>query len=71
MSRDLPWPKAPSRQDILDMVGDKGMDKWRNPVHLRAVTGEWPKPQTEEARGEKRLMEMEMTPSHRNGSLPK
>ena len=63
-------PKAPSRQTILDMIGDQGEDHWRNPVHLPEVTGKWPKADKDPDGSErKRINQMEMQPSHRNGSL--
>jgi hypothetical protein len=70
-TKHIPRPKNPSRQEILDTVGDPGMDKWRNPLHVKAVTKTWPHPQTDEARDEKPITRMEMTPSHRNGSIPR
>ncbi len=63
-------PKSPSRQTILDMIGDQGEDHWRNPVHLKEVTGKWPKVDKDPQGKERKFInQMEMKPSHRNGSL--
>jgi len=69
-SRPIFEPKNPSRQTILDMIGDQGEDHWRNPVHLPSVTGKWPKQANEGEEGTERqkinAMEKKL---HRNGSL--
>jgi hypothetical protein len=71
MSREIARPRNPTREEMLETVGDQGLKHYRNPIHLRAVERTWPKPQTEEAKNEHRIMKMEMHPSARNGSLPK
>ena len=69
-NRPIFEPKAPSRQTILDMVGDQGAGHWRNPVHLPSVTGRWPKSHNEgdEGRERREINEVEKK-LHRNGSL--
>lgn len=63
-------PRDPSRKDILDTMGDQGMDKWRNPVHLPALHDKWPRPENPEAREHEQHGAMERSgPSHRNGSI--
>lgn len=69
-SRPFPEPKNPSRSDILDTVGDPGMGQWRNPVHLKAVHGGWPKnPTNENERADKKIFGAEMEPSAKRGRL--
>jgi hypothetical protein len=69
-SRPIFEPKAPSRQMILDTVGDQGESHFRNPVHLPPVTGRWPKSanEGEEGRERRKINEVEKK-LHRNGSL--
>lgn len=64
-------PRNPSRTDILDTIGDQGMDKFHNPVHLRAVKDGWPKrAQNRNERVDSEIMGLETGgPSHRNGLL--
>lgn len=71
MSREIAWPRNPTRREILETVNDEGLKYWRNPTHLRAVKDTWPMPQTEEAKNEHKIMKHEMHPSFRNGSIPK
>jgi len=72
-SRPIFEPRKPTRQDILDMIGDQGEGHWRNPVHLRAVTGKWPKkadvPEDKERRIINEMAEPGERPFVRNGSL--
>jgi len=50
-SRPIIEPKSPSRERVLEMIDDKGRDKWRNPVHLKGIHGGWPhSPQTDEGK---------------------
>jgi hypothetical protein len=70
MGHDIFKPAAPTRADILDTVGDQGMDAWRNPVHLLAVRDGWPaRPQNNNERVDSKIMGMETTALRRNGSL--
>jgi hypothetical protein len=69
VSKDVLKPREPTRQEILDTFNDRGLKHYRNPTHLAAVKDSWPKPQTEEAKNEHRIMKMEMHPSYRNGSI--
>jgi hypothetical protein len=63
-------PKEPSRQHILDTMGDQGESRWRNPVHLPEITGKWPKrTNTEEGEERKYISQMEMVPGTWNGSI--
>lgn len=51
------------------MIGDPGEDRWRNPVHIKAATGGWPKrPHEPEGQERRALNGMEKT-LHWNGSL--
>ena len=69
-TRDIFKPRNPSRKEILDTIGDQGMEEYRNPVHLRAIKDSWPnRAQNRNERVDADIMGMEMTPSHRNGSL--
>jgi hypothetical protein len=67
MGRQIEPPKCPSRQEILDTVGDQGMKHWRNPMHLRAVDKNWPKPTTQEGRGDMPMIGMQLHPEAKKG----
>jgi hypothetical protein len=71
MSRDIAKPRNPTRAEILETLSDIGLKNYRNPVHLTAIKDSWPKPQTEEAKKDYKIMKMEMYPSARNGSIAK
>lgn len=67
--REAFCPKGPSREMILRTIGDPGEDRWRNPVHVKAVKDGWPKREHEPEGQERRAINgMEKT-LHWNGSL--
>jgi hypothetical protein len=67
---DFLHPTNPSRQVILDTIGDQGGKRWRNPIHLREVTDGWPKREKDpDAKERRRNNKLEMSPSHWNGSI--
>jgi hypothetical protein len=72
-SRPIFEPRNPTRQEILDTVGDQGEGHYRNPVHLREVTGKWPKADNDPEGKERQFINEMPHPSERpfvrNGSL--
>jgi hypothetical protein len=70
-TREILKPRNPSRQDILDTVGDQGEGHYRNPIHLREVTGKWPKRDNDPQGKERQFIQAleKGGPSTRNGSI--
>jgi hypothetical protein len=70
---DIFKPRNPTRQEILDTVGDQGEGHYRNPIHLREVTGKWPKRDNDPQGKERQFIQQlgKEKPFVRNGSLGK